>query len=105
MGFTTGLDVSFRLGSDPRLDNGTGFTRGFTRGFTLGFGVGFGVGFNCCFGFTRGFTRSFGIGCLYFVGFRGSGNLIVSNFGIFPLRENFTLSFITGLSNSVFLND
>ena len=64
------------------------------------------------FGFIRGngrfdFTSGFwiGFGGLYCVGFIGSGNFVVSNFDLFPLRENFTFLLGTGLSNNVFSND
>ena len=85
-----------RLGNDPRLVNGTGLRLGIGTGLSLGNGTGL-------FDFTRGF--GIGFGGSYFVGFRGSGNLLVSNFDLFPLRENFTFLLGTGLSNNVFLND
>ena len=91
-----GLDDGLRLGSDPRLCRGSGLRIGSGTGLSLGNGTGF-------FDFTRGFGMGFG--GLYCVGFRGSGNLIVSNFDLFPPRENFTFLLGTGWSNNVFLND
>ena len=82
-----------RLGSDPRLVNGTGLRLGNGTGMFLGNGTGL-------FDFTRGFGMGFG-----FIGFRGSGNFVVSNFDLFPLRENFTFLLGTGWSNNVFSND
>ena len=81
------------IGWGTLLGNGTGRFES-----TRGLGVGFGVGFD------RGF--GVGFGGVYFVGFRGSGNnLILSNFNLFSLRENFIFLFGTGESNNVFLND
>ena len=85
-----------RLGSDPRLVNGTGLRLGNGTGMFLGNGTG-------RFESTRGF--GVGFGGIYFIGFRGSGNLIVSNFDLFSLRENFTFLLGTGWSNNVFSND
>ena len=64
--------------------------------FTLGFGIGFGR-----------FFRGLGIGLeIAFVGFIGSGNnLTISDFNLFPLRENLIFLSCTGSSNNVLLND
>ena len=73
--FGLGLDDGLRLGSR------TGLSLGRIRGFEMGLGVGLGIGFI------------------------GSGNFVVSNFSLFPLRENFTFLLGTGWSNNVFSND
>ena len=86
------LSINFlTFGLGRVLGNGTGLFD-----FTLGFGIGFG-----------GFFRGFGIGLVIaFVGFIGFGNnLTISDFNLFPFRENFTFLLGTGLSNNVLLND